>query len=293
MRRSRPGTGTPAEGHRSGRRAKHLQQPGGGRPHLTRGCGRPGANSVDELPSGHDPHALERPEGSRPAAMHAQERPHGDAGPAVQRLGDRLGLAAQRAQGPGRRGDRGASAAAVRRCMAACRCQTLAPADGRNRSRQPVHPASSSAIGQASQAPTVGPIISASAPAAPTTAQVHHAQPGRQLWRSCSRRRTKAPWAEAPARLDRGSETERAGGRPPDEAVQISSASSLTRSRLRRRTARPAQVPSGRSQRQTRPSSPRLPVVILPPSASGRPVGRPPGMTGGTVAPGLASGIIR
>jgi hypothetical protein len=42
-------------------------------------------------------------------------------------------------------------------------------------------------------------------------------------------RHAEATWAEAPARLARGSPTARTGGRSPDEAVQISSARSRTR----------------------------------------------------------------
>jgi hypothetical protein len=221
---------------------------------------------------------------ARPAAVDAQQRPDRDAGPAVEHLGDSFGLPAQPAQHPGLAGqpppalprpdhpDAGG---------AACRCQMPTPGEGRKRSRHPVHTAVSRATGPPNQSPTVTPTRSAPAAAAPITARLHQAQSSRQLWRSWSRRRREAAWAEAPARRDRGSGASvraRAGSRSPDEAIQISSASAWTRSWLRRWTVRPAQVLSGRSQRQTRPSSWRLPAISVPrvrPVPAARRRGRP------------------
>jgi hypothetical protein len=77
---------------------------------------------------------------------------------------------------------------AVRRCIAACRRQIPAPADGRKRSRHQASPATTIANCKPSQTPTIGPVTSATPVAAPAT-QPRHLQPGRQRSRSCSRRR--------------------------------------------------------------------------------------------------------
>src|SRR5215213_5518705 len=93
----RPGRGS------SRRRAQDLEEAAGG-PLALAGQGRgAGADDAGELAQRRDADAAGDRRGRRPGAVHAQQRPHRDPGPALESLGHGVGLAAQAPEGRGRR----------------------------------------------------------------------------------------------------------------------------------------------------------------------------------------------
>jgi hypothetical protein len=155
---------------------------------------------------------------------------------------------------------RGHSTSAVFRCMRACCRQTLTSGEGRNRTRQPVQAASSSAIGQPSQPPTPTPMLRPPAAATPTTATVHRSSRAAS-WRAHAR---GAGGRRPGPRRRPGWTAGRGGGAPAGHPP-------TTPSRSPRPLPDPilAQAPdqesgavlSGRSHGHARPSSWRLPAI--------------------------------